>query len=217
MSAPGAALRVRGLYAVTPDVPDTDQLVALVHAALEGGAAIVQYRNKTASDALRLTQARALKSDCGAHGALLIVNDDVGVAAAVEADGVHLGRDDGDSGYARAALGPGKLIGVSCYDSLERARAAQRLGADYVAFGSFFPSRVKPGAVRAPLELLTEAKRGLDVPIVAIGGITTHNASQIIGAGADAVAVISALFEAADVAAAATRFNALFDRNDAKR
>lgn len=217
MSARGAANRVRGLYAVTPDAPDTARLVAWVRAALNGGTRIVQYRAKTASDALKLTQAQALKSVCASHGAVLIVNDDVHLAAAVDADGVHLGREDGGSSSARAALGPGRLIGVSCYDSLERGRAAQQEGADYVAFGSFFPSRVKPGAVRAPVELLAEAKRVLDVPLVAIGGITAENASQLIEAGADAVAVISALFDAADVAAAARGFNALFERNEAKR
>lgn len=217
MSAPSAANPVCGLYAITPDEPDTGRLLALVTAALEGGARLVQYRNKTAPAALKLTQARTLKAACAAHGAALIVNDEVNIAAAVDANGVHLGREDADIARARAMLGAGKLIGVSCYDSLERARNAQRECADYVAFGSFFASRVKPGAVRASIELLRDARRELRLPIAAIGGITTDNAARLIAAGADAIAVISALFEAPDVAAAAARFNGLFDLNEEKR
>ena len=209
--------RVRGLYAVTPDLADTTRLTALVGAALEGGARVVQYRNKPASKALRMEQARALKSACELHGAMLIVNDDVDVAAAVEAHGVHLGRDDCFGLDTRARLGEGRLIGVSCYDSLERARAARKDGADYVAFGSFFPSRVKPGAVRASVSLLTEAKAELDVPVVAIGGITVENGAALVAAGADALAVISALFDAPDVKAAAAQFDALFPSDDAQR
>jgi thiamine-phosphate pyrophosphorylase len=209
--------RVRGLYAVTPDLADTTRLTALVAAALEGGARLVQYRNKPASKALKLEQARALKAACDHHGAMLIVNDDVEIALGVDAHGVHLGRDDGFGPDVRERLGPDKLIGVSCYRDLERARSAVAHGADHVAFGSFFPSKVKPGAGRAPVELLTQAKAELDVPVVAIGGITVENGAALIAAGADALAVISALFEAPDVKAAATRFNALFASDDAKR
>jgi thiamine-phosphate pyrophosphorylase len=204
------AQRVRGLYAVTPDIAATERLVELTAAALRGGVKLVQYRNKVAPDALRREQALAMKTLCDAHGAALIVNDDFKVAAAVDAAGVHLGRDDPSADAAREAVGRGKLIGVSCYDSFERAREAQESGADYVAFGSFFASRVKPGAVRAPIDLITRAKRELQVPVVAIGGITVENASELVHAGVDAVAVISALFDAADVTAAARRFNALF-------
>ena len=211
MKANRASRRVRGLYGVTPDAADTSSLVALVGAAVAGGMRLVQYRNKLAAPELRLEQARALKTVCARHGALMIVNDDVGVARAVDADGVHLGREDSSAADARQALGPEKLIGISCYNSLELARSAQTSGADYVAFGSFFPSRVKPGAVCASVVLLKQAKRELAVPIVAIGGITVANASQLIGAGANAVAVISALFAAPDVASAAAQFESLFD------
>lgn len=205
---PGRA--VRGLYAVTPDEPRTDVLVARVTAAFSGGARILQYRNKTASPELRREQAAALKRACDAHGALLIINDHADLAREVDAAGVHIGAGDGDIAAARKTVGKTKLIGVSCYKRLELARDAQTQGADYVAFGSFFLSTVKPGPVRAPIDLLREAKAALGVPVVAIGGITIDNAPALIDAGADAVAVISALFGAGDVADAARRFTALF-------
>ena len=201
---------VRGLYAVTPDIADTAELTAKVEAALVGGAALVQYRNKTADPELRMVQAGTLRALCQARGVPLVINDDVDVATALDADGLHLGKEDRMLSEARARLGPEKLLGASCYDRLESAVAAVRAGADYVAFGSFSASLVKPGAVRAPLTLLGEAKQKLGVPIVAIGGITLDNASQLIAAGADAVAVISALFSAPDIRVAAERFNELF-------
>ena len=200
----------RGLYAVTPDDADTGALVAKVTSAISGGAQVVQYRNKVASADLRREQALALQRACEAHGALLIVNDHADLAREVGAAGVHIGADDGDIGAARAAVGKSGLVGVSCYRQIELAREAQKRGADYVAFGSFFASSVKPGAVRAPIDLLREAKRALDVPVVAIGGITIDNAAQLIEGGADSVAVITAVFGAADVAAAARGFTALF-------
>jgi thiamine-phosphate pyrophosphorylase len=200
----------RGLYAVTPDDADTRALVARVTAALTGGVRVVQYRNKIASPDLRREQALAIKGACDAYGALLIINDDAELAHEIDAAGVHIGADDGDVEAARTRVGEGKLIGVSCYRSLELAQDAQDEGADYVAFGSFFASSVKPGAVRAPLDLLREAKRRLDVPVVAIGGITIDNAPQLIEAGADALAVITAVFGANDVATASRNFDALF-------
>ncbi|HEV7802690.1 MAG TPA: thiamine phosphate synthase [Burkholderiales bacterium] len=202
---------IHGLYAVTPDEADTEALLAQVSAALTGGARVVQYRNKTAAPALRLEQARAVKALCEMHRASLIINDHLDLAKAIDAAGVHLGAEDGATEAARDALGAGKLIGVSCYNRLELARAAQKSGADYVAFGSFFPSRIKPGAVHAPLELLANARPELHVPIVAIGGITLDKARALVEAGADALAVISAVFGAPDVAAAARGFTALFE------
>jgi thiamine-phosphate pyrophosphorylase len=201
-------MTLRGLYAVTPECADTARLVALVERALAGGARLVQYRAKDAPRALRLEQARALVALAHRHGARLIVNDDAALALEAGADGAHLGRGDGDLAAARAALG-GRILGASCYDSLERARAAAAAGADYLAFGSVFPSPTKPGAVRAPLSLLGEA-RPLGRPLVAIGGITLGNAPQVIRAGADCLAVISAVFDAPDVAAAARAFARLF-------
>jgi thiamine-phosphate pyrophosphorylase len=141
---------------------------------------------------------------------MLIVNDSVALAREVAADGVHLGREDGDVAAARRALGPAAVIGVSCYDELQRARDARAAGADYVAFGSFFPSPTKPGAVRASLDLLRQARRELDLALVAIGGIGAQNAAGLIDAGADALAVVSALFDATDVEAQARRISRLF-------
>lgn len=211
MSPQDARRAIRGLYAVTPDTDDTPGLVRKVAAAIAGGATLVQYRNKIAGPDLRLEQASALKTLCRERGALLIVNDAIDVARAVDADGVHLGRDDGPAAPARAALGPDKIVGISCYRNLETARAALAAGADYVAFGSFFPSSVKPSAVRAPLELLTQARQTLAAPIVAIGGITAENGGALVRAGADALAVISAVFAMEDVEAAARAFAPLFE------
>ena len=205
------SVRIAGLYAITPDLADTDDLVYRVRAALDGGAHVVQYRNKTATLELRLTQARALQSLCTARGVPLIINDHLDVALAVDAAGLHLGGDDGDLAAARAQLGPGKLLGASCYNRLELAEAAVAAGADHVAFGSFFASSIKPDAVRPPLDLVSDAKKRLAVPIVGIGGITPGNAPQLLSAGIDAVAVISAIFAAPDIEAAAREFQSLFE------
>lgn len=201
---------VRGLYAVTPDIADTAELTAKVEAALAGGASVVQYRNKVAGADSRAAQARALQQLCRLKHVPLIINDRLELAISVDAAGLHLGKDDGSLVEARARLGAGKLLGVSCYNRIDSAVSAVQAGADYVAFGSFFPSTVKPGAVHAPAALLREAKRKLGVPIVAIGGITLDNAAQLISAGADAVAVISALFSSPDIRLAAERFSGLF-------
>jgi thiamine-phosphate pyrophosphorylase len=203
-----------GLYALTPDEPDTSVLVAKVRAAIAGGAAAVQYRNKPADPALRGEQARALVALCRAAGVPLLVNDDVELALAVDASGVHLGRDDGDLAPARRHLGSGRLLGASCYDRLELAERAVAAGVDYVAFGSMFASPTKPAAVRAPLALLGAARR-LGVPVVAIGGITLENAPEAIAAGADALAIITALFDAGDIAARARAFSEIFPRKAA--
>jgi thiamine-phosphate pyrophosphorylase len=214
VAASRAATRVSisGLYAVTPDLADTGDLAARAAAALTGGATAIQYRNKSAAPALRLEQALALRGLCSERGALLIVNDDVELASAVDADGVHLGRDDATVAAARERLGPGTLIGASCYDSLVRAEAAVAAGADYIAFGGFFASTVKPDAARADRSLLSVAKMRWNVPVVAIGGITAANAGSLLAAGADSVAVLSAVFGAPDVTAAAREIASLFCR-----
>lgn len=205
---------ISGLYAVTPDCNDTADLLARVEAALAGGARLLQYRNKTASPALRLIQGRALLALCWKYQVPLIINDHLDLALALDAHGLHLGAEDGLLAQARARLAAGKILGASCYRSLSTALDAQRAGADYVAFGGFFPSSVKPSTTRTPLALLHEAKQRLTVPVVAIGGITPDNAPQLVAAGADGVAVISALFGAPDVSAAAQRFDALFPRHE---
>jgi len=203
---------ISGLYAVTPDTADTPGLLANVEAALSGGARLLQYRNKTASAALRLTQGRALLALCWEYQVPLIINDYLELALALDAHGLHIGGEDGSITEARNRLGPDKILGVSCYGRIDNALAAAGAGATYVAFGGFFPSKVKPGAARTPVELLGEAKRGLKLPIVAIGGITLDNAPALLAAGADSVAVISALFDAPDIRGAARRFSNLFGR-----
>ena len=200
-----------GVYAITPDSLDTQSLLTMSEAALMGGVAVMQYREKTGDVALRHEQASELLVLCRQHGVPFVVNDDLRLADLIGADGAHLGRDDGSIREARIVLGPDKIIGVSCYQDLERARESQRLGADYVAFGSFFPSPTKPHASLADASVLSKAGREITVPIVAIGGITVDNAGALIDAGADAIAVISALFDAPDVEAAARQLNALFE------
>jgi len=202
--------RLSGLYAVTPDIGDTALLTRKVAAAIAGGAAAVQYRNKLADSVLRHDQARAIARLPARARTLLIVNDDAALAAAVDADGVHIGADDADIATARALVGTDRIVGVSCYGDIEGANAAVEAGADYVAFGSFFASATKPAAQRADIGVLRRA-RLLGVPVVAIGGITASNASLLIDAGAAAVAVISDVF-ASDDPAAITRAAAAIGR-----
>lgn len=201
---------ISGLYAVTPDTVDTPGLLAKVEAALSGGARLLQYRNKSASAALRLTQGRALLALCWEYQVPLVINDHLDLALALDAHGLHIGGEDGSVVEARKRLGPDKILGVSCYGRIENALAAAEAGANYVAFGGFFPSKVKPGAARTPVELLSEAKRELTLPLVAIGGITLDNAPALLAAGAASVAVISALFDAPDIRGTARRFSTLF-------
>lgn len=201
---------IRGLYAITPDSWDGQRLLDGVEAVVQGGASVLQYRRKSIGISERRKEAAAIREICRRRGVPLIVNDDPALAAEVNADGVHLGRDDGSVAAARAILGGASMIGVSCYDDLARAERAFQEGADYVAFGSFFPSAVKPHAVRPPVALLSAARDRISIPRVAIGGITVHNAALLIEAGADAVAVISDLFDAQDIRARAELFSSLF-------
>jgi thiamine-phosphate pyrophosphorylase len=213
---PRLARRLRGLYAITPESADTDALAARVREALEGGAALVQYRAKRAGAELALAQARRLRDLCREFDAPFIVNDSLELALAVDADGLHLGREDGDLRAARAAL-PERLLGVSCYADPELARHAAREGADYIGIGSVFASATKPGAARAALDRVAAARAAGGIPVAAIGGITTANAAQALAAGADMLAVITALFEAPDVRAAARDFARLFPLDDNSR
>jgi thiamine-phosphate pyrophosphorylase len=194
-------MKLRGLYAITPEALDTESLAKKVSEALEGGIALLQYRRKARSSA---TEAATLLRLARAHGVPFIVNDDVELAIEVGADGVHLGRDDGAISLARDKL---KIVGASAYSSLERAREATVAGADYVAFGSVFASPTKPAAVRAPLSLFGN---DLGVPLCAIGGITLDNAPQVVRAGASLLAVISDLFDASDTRARARAYGRLF-------
>ena len=207
--------KLAGLYAITnSDMATEVDLTQQVEQALKGGVNIVQYRDKTSDQGRRLEESKKLLELCRRHSACFIINDDVQLAAAVEADGVHLGRDDQDIGSARAQLGSDAILGVSCYNRLDLAIAAQDAGVDYVAFGRFFPSNTKPQAVQAEIELLTEAKQALHIPIVAIGGITPENSAALIEAGADMLAVIQGLFGQQDVRAAAEQFNQQFSQKD---
>ena len=206
---PSTTLRT-GLYAITNG--PRDDLIAAAQAALEGGAVLLQYRDKTNDATRRLREAHALTVLCARHDVPLIINDDVELAQSSGATGVHLGNDDMAIAQARATLGDDAIIGVSCYDSLQRAQEATAAGTDYLAFGAFFPSPTKPHARRATPELLHQA-RAFEKPLVAIGGVTADNASSLIEAGADFLAVISAVFGATDIRAAAQRFAALFHEN----
>lgn len=206
---------IDGLYAITPDEPDTAVLLHHAGLALQGGARVLQYRNKVADATLKLAQARALRRLAREFEITFIVNDDARLALLVEADGVHLGAGDGSVSAARGLLGDAKRVGVSCYNCAPLAFEAVRQGADYVAFGAFYPSGVKPGAVKAEVALLQTVRRALQVPIVAIGGITPQNGAALIEAGADALAVISALWNAPDIGQAAQDFSTLFDKASA--
>jgi thiamine-phosphate pyrophosphorylase len=201
---------IAGLYAVTPQDIAEQRLLSLCEQVLSGGARILQYRDKGSDATRRARQAGALRERCRRHRALFIVNDDVELALRSGADGVHLGRGDATVQEARRILGPPAVIGASCYDDLRRAAQAADAGADYLAFGSFFPSAVKPDAVRPALDLLREARRRFRLPVVAIGGITPQNAAAVIEAGAHAVAVVTALFDADDTLAASRAFVRLF-------
>lgn len=199
MHKPAAAI-IHGLYAVTPDEPDTAQLLVLAGAALAGGANVLQYRNKQANAALRSTQAKTLQALCQAFSVPLIINDHLDLALETGAAGLHIGADDGDIAAIRATLGPKRLLGVSCYNQLALAETAVQAGADYLAFGSVFASPTKPKAVTAPLSLFAAARAaGIKLPLVGIGGITLANLPQLVEAGADAAAVISELFQAQDI------------------
>lgn len=203
---------LRGLYAITPTAlcADPPRLLHDVEAALRGGARLIQYRDKSQDHARRLQSARALVTLCKRHRARLIVNDDVELAAESRAHGAHLGIEDGPLHAARARLGPDAIIGITCADSLERARAASEGGADYLAFGAFFASRTKPNARHATLDLLRDARVSTSLPICAIGGITAERAPALVEAGADLIAAVEGVFGAADISAAARAYAQLF-------
>lgn len=205
------ASRIAGLYVLTAELPgQSEALLERVEEVLRGGARTIQYRDKTSSPQQRRQEASAIAKLCRQHEALFLINDDPELALAVSADGVHLGQDDMTLAQARAILGAQAIIGISCYDSLALAQQAAAAGADYIAFGSVYPSATKPTAVRAPLSLFSAAKQQVQLPLVAIGGISAANAGAVIAAGADAVAVISNVFLADSPYAAAREIADLF-------
>ncbi len=205
--------RLHGLYGVTDSQlqPDDRILIETVEQALIGGMKVLQYRDKSLDNGKRLRQAGALKVLCHQYQAMLIINDDIELALDVEADGVHLGQQDESLAYARERLGDYAIIGISCENSLEKAKAAVELGANYIAFGKFFPSRTKPDAKNAELSVLSEARQMFDLPIIAIGGITVENASDVITVGADMVAVVNNLFAAQNIRERSQNFMTLFN------
>lgn len=203
--------RITGLYVITRSLPDGPEALAeAVDRAVAGGAVMVQYREKHGDEAGREQEAGAVLETCRRREVPLVINDDVELARHIGADGVHLGREDATVQAARQALGARAIVGVSCYNELARAQAAERAGASYVAFGSFFPSPTKPGAVRAVPGLLREARKHVALPLCAIGGITPANGGQLVEAGADLLAVASGVFEAGDILDAAERYADLF-------
>ena len=206
---------VRGLYVLT-DGPREDLFEVVSH-ALAGGARVLQYRDSTTDAARRHAEATMLRQLCHEHGAPLIIDEDIALAKAVGADGVHLGSEDYDIGAARSELGGEAIVGVACRDSLASATSSARAGASYVSFGAFFPSPTKPLAPRAAIDLLRQSA-ALGVPRVAIGGITPDNGTPLIAAGADFLAAVSAVFGASDVRAEAQRFTNMFstDRESAR-
>jgi len=198
-----------GLYPVT-DTSLLKNLTEQVRLTLEGGARVVQYRDKSNDHTRRLNEARQLKKLCYEYNALLIINDDIQLAIDTNADGVHLGAEDQDLSQARSELGKNKIIGISCYNQLDLAIEAERHGANYVAFGSFFSSAIKPDAVKADIELLHQAQQQISIPIAAIGGITLQNAQTLVTAGANMLAVINGVFAQKAIQSTAQAFSSLY-------
>ncbi|MDT8409394.1 MAG: thiamine phosphate synthase [Wenzhouxiangellaceae bacterium] len=201
---------MKGLYIVTPDWDDAEHLLQVTRQALEGGAALVQYRHKTATDALRREQAEALLLLCRQHRRPLIINDHLDLCLALDADGIHVGGTDPPVADVRAAVGTEKIVGASCYGSLELAQAAVDAGASYIAFGGFYPSRVKKYPVTTPVRMITQAKQRWAVPVVAIGGMTVENTPPLVAAGADMVAAVSGVYMAEDPRETSMQFGRLF-------
>ena len=201
---------IKGLYAITPDSADLNTLIQKTQLAIEGGAFMVQYRSKIQNRDVKMQQCAAILRLCREYDVACIVNDDVEMCRILDADGVHLGENDDNIAEVKHILGEDSIIGSSCYDQLNRAKHAQKEGASYVAFGAVFPTPTKPNAPRATLELLREAKSEIQIPIVAIGGITMNNAHDVIKTGIDAIAVIASLYESNSIKETAETFSQMF-------
>ena len=201
----------RGIYAITDCANTTEQeLLGKSEAILKTGVSLFQYRNKSSNQHKKKKLAQELQSLCHQYNTPFIVNDDVSLARDISADGVHLGKDDDDISLARKTLGS-RIIGISCYNDINRAIEAEKADADYIAFGAFFPSVTKPDAKHADVELVTQAKSQLSIPVVAIGGITPENGKQLVDANIDYLAVISGLYSASDTIGATQSYNDLFE------
>ncbi|CAN5154006.1 thiamine phosphate synthase [soil metagenome] len=203
---------MKGLYLVTPDWDDTHRLMQVTESALKGGVALLQYRHKTADDALRREQAQCLLALCRSYQVPFIINDHIALCMALDADGVHVGGTDASVAEARAQVGKNKIVGASCYGSLDLAREAHRSGASYVAYGGFYPSLVKKYPVTTSADIIAQSKSEIALPVVVIGGMTNENSALLVRAGADMVAVISSVYLAQDAQAAARGFAELFQK-----
>lgn len=201
---------MKGLYLVTPDWDDTDHLLNVTEAALQAGVALLQYRHKTATDALRVTQATALQALCRQYKVPFIINDHLALCEQIDADGVHVGGTDAAVAAIRSMIGAGKILGASCYGDLQRAQDAAAAGASYVAFGGFYPSRVKKYDVSTPADIVSHAKASLALPVCVIGGMTPENAAPLVAKGADMVAAISSVYQHEHPQSAAASFVKLF-------
>ena len=201
---------MKGLYLVTPDWDDTEKLLAATEQGLLGGASLLQYRHKTASDELQQEQATALLALCRRYRVPFIINDHVALCDRIDADGIHVGGTDASVAAVRTLLGKDKIIGASCYGDLELALQSAAAGASYVAFGGFYPSRVKKYAVTTQPDILTRARAELSLPFCVIGGMTVANAKPLVDLGADMVAAISSVYLADDQRTAAKEFTNLY-------
>lgn len=201
---------MKGLYLVTPDWDDTDQLLSVTESALKAGVALLQYRHKTATEALQRLQASALRDLCRQYKVPFIINDHLALCEDIDADGVHVGGTDATVAAVRSVIGPNKIIGASCYGDLQRAHDAAAAGASYVAFGGFYPSRVKKYEVSTPIDIVSRAKASLAVPVCVIGGMNPENAAPLVAEGSDMVAAISSVYQHEHPALAAAAFVKLF-------
>lgn len=207
------AHKLKGLYAITDEnLIAEENFTQIIESALQGGTKIIQYRDKSVNQQKRFQQASLVNSLCKQYQAAFIINDDVELARAVNADGVHLGKDDASLTQARQTLGDNAIIGVSCYNDLSLAIKAENNTADYVAFGAIFSSPTKPHANIAGLDIISQAKQQLSIPVCTIGGITHKNIQQVIQHGADMTAVISSLFSTNDIKHAAEELNRYFNK-----
>ncbi|MEK7772501.1 MAG: thiamine phosphate synthase [Pseudomonadota bacterium] len=205
---------ISGLYAITPDLENTNDLLNKVQQALEGRVQLIQYRNKLANEILRRKQAKLLLQLCREYGIPLIINDHLDLAIEIDADGLHVGQDDMSVTKARNQFGQDKIIGASCYNNLNLAVQAEKEGADYVAFGTFFSSLTKPNTISVTMDLVDQAKKKISLPIVAIGGIKLANARTVIQGGCAAVAVCNDLFHTENIKTTATQYSQLFAENN---
>ena len=200
---------IKGLYAVTPDERDLFALSSKVESCIKGGARLIQYRSKELSKIERNKQAREIKIVCDYYKVPLIINDDIELCRILDADGVHLGENDDSLEKARLVLGPSKIIGVSCYNSIDRVKKAVDKGATYIALGACFPTITKPSAPTASLELIALVLKNFKIPVVAIGGINLENIDLLINEGVNCVAMINSLFKVKDIEGTARKFSSL--------